>query len=100
MASPRPTGTTARWMSKQRLRWSFGWFESSGDATTTRRELGVAAVAMASPSAHLDLHGEEEGNGGGVSWWRRGVLEARPSLTGGASAGVRPPRRVHAAATA
>ena len=53
MASPRPTGTTARWMSKQRLRWSFGWFESSGDATMMRRELGVAAVAMASPSARL-----------------------------------------------
>ena len=66
----------------------------------TRRELGVAAVAMASPSARLGLHGEEEGNGGGVSWWRRGVLKACPSLTGGASASVRPPRRVHAAATA
>ena len=67
-----------------------------------RRELGVAAVAMASPSARLGLHGEEEGkgNGGGVSWWRRGVHEAHPSLTCGASAGVRPPRRVHAAVTA
>ena len=52
--------TTARWTSKHRLWWSFGWFESSGDATTTRRELGVAAVAMASPSARLGKHGEEE----------------------------------------
>ena len=27
---------------------------------TTRRELGVAAVAIASPSVRLGLHGEEE----------------------------------------
>jgi len=67
-------GTTARWKSSRRLRWSFGWFVPSGDTTTMMRELGVAAVAMASPSAHLGLHGEEEGkwNGGGgelgASW--------------------------------
>ena len=52
----------------------FGWFVPSGDTMTTMRELGVAAVAMASPFACLGLHGEEEGkwNGGGgelvASW--------------------------------
>jgi hypothetical protein len=42
------------------------------------RELGAAAMVMASPSARLGLHGGEEGKGMEVevSWWCCGALEA------------------------
>jgi hypothetical protein len=50
----------------------------------------------------LREHGKGEGvNGGrGQTGGCRGGLEAHSRLTSGAVAGVRPPRRIHAAATA
>jgi hypothetical protein len=69
-----------------------------GECVRARRSKAAMATRFLRPRL-----GESERKRQRREWrrmWRRGALETTTDLTGGLTAGVRPPRHVHAAATA